>query len=156
MLAMTWYQWFTGLHTLAAVVWVGGGAMLVLNAILAERARDPADLARTLARIGKIGNKVLTPAAVAALAFGFALVENGDWSYSEFFVAWGLAAWGLSFVTGAFFLGPEAGRLGKVLSERPPDDPEALMRMKRILTIARVDEVILLGTVLVMGVKPFL
>jgi hypothetical protein len=63
---------------------------------------------------------------------------------------------GLSAATGAFFLGPEAKRLGKLVPTRPADDPEIQARIRRILLILRVDNVLLLAIVFVMTAKPFL
>jgi hypothetical protein len=39
---------------------------------------------------------------------------------------------------------------------RPPEDPEVQSRIKRILTIARFDVVLLLSVVFVMTAKPWL
>ncbi|MCC6222985.1 MAG: DUF2269 family protein [Thermoleophilia bacterium] len=156
MLALSWYQWFAGLHTLAAVVWVGGGAMLVLYLLAAERAGDPAELTRTVAKVGAIGSKVFGSTSLVALASGIALVANSSaWSFGDFVVAWGLGAFALSTVIGGGILGPESGRLGKLLAERPPDDPEVLARVRRIMAASRLDVAILVGTVFVMAAKPF-
>lgn len=157
MLAMSSYQWFAGFHTLAAVLWVGGGLMLVIYLLAAERASEPAEFTRTVARVGAIGGKVFGPTSFVALGFGIALVESGSlWSYGDFVVVWGIVAFALSTVIGGGFLGPESGRLAKLLAERPPDDPEALRRARRILVASRVDVTILVGTVFVMAAKPFL
>lgn len=156
MLAMSWYQWFAGLHTLAAVVWVGGGLMLLIYVLTAQRADSPADFTRTVGRVGAIGSKVFGTTSFVALAFGIALVENSSaWSYGDFVVAWGLGAFALSTAIGAGFLGPQSGRLAKLLAERPPDDPEAVALASRILAASRLDVTILVGTVFVMAAKPF-
>ena len=60
----------------------------------------------------------------------------------------------ISFITGAVFLGPESGRIGKLIEERGPEDPEMLMRLRRTLTISRVDYVVLLLVVMLMVFKP--
>jgi hypothetical protein len=53
-------------------------------------------------------------------------------------------------------LGPEAKRLGKLVPTRPADDPEIQARIRRILLVLRVDNVLLLAIVFVMTAKPFL
>jgi hypothetical protein len=66
-----------------------------------------------------------------------------------------LAGWGASFLIGLLFLGPESGRLAKLQADRPPSDPEVQQRIRRILTVARLDALILLFIVFDMTAKPF-
>ena len=154
-LALTWYQWFKAGHVLAAVLWVGGGAMLTLYAILTLRQNTPAEMASFARKVGLIGERVFTPLSFAVLGLGFGLVENGHLGYNHFFVVYSLAAWGASTLLGITFLGPESARLGKLISTRPPEDPEVQDRIRRILAVARVDVVLLLSVVFVMTAKPF-
>jgi uncharacterized membrane protein len=153
MLALTWYDWFKAGHVVAAVLWVGGGATIMLYALITLRQSDPAEQASMARKIGLIGERYFTPLSFIVLGFGFALVENGDWGYDKFFVQFALAGWGASALTGIIFLGPESKRLGKLIAERPPDDPEVQHRIRRILTIARFDILLLLAIVFVMTVK---
>jgi hypothetical protein len=98
-----------------------------------------------------------TPLSFLVLAFGFGLMQNDQavdaW---PFFVVFALAGWAVSSATGLFFLGPEAKRLGRLMPTRPPDDPEIQHRIRRILTILRIDVVLLLAIVFVMTAKPWL
>ena len=158
MLALTWYEWFKAGHVLASVAWVGGGATLALYAILTLRERNPAEMASFARKAALIGERVYTPLSLLVLALGFGLMENGQspWSYDQFFVIFALAGWGVSAATGIFFLGPEAGRLGKLMPTRPPEDPEIQARIRRILLIVRLDVILLLLIVFDMTAKPFL
>jgi uncharacterized membrane protein len=157
-LALTWYDWFKTGHVLAAVLWVGGGATLALYAILTQRQNTPEEMASVARKAALIGERVFTPLSLLVLAFGFGLMENSQspWTYDQFFVIFALAGWGVSAATGAFFLGPEAKKLGKLMPTRPADDPEVQARIRRILMIARIDVVVLLAIVFVMTAKPFL
>jgi uncharacterized membrane protein len=156
--ALTWYEWFKAGHVLAAVLWVGGGATLSLYAFLTQRQDDPAEMASLARKAALLGQRVYAPLSVLVLAFGFGLMENGQspWTYDQFFVIFALAGWGASAALGTFFLGPEAGRLGKLMPARPADDPEIQSRIRRILLLARLDSLILLAVVFVMTAKPFL
>jgi hypothetical protein len=58
--------------------------------------------------------------------------------------------------TGALFLGPGSARMGQLIEERGPDDPEVLAHNRRILTVSRVDLLVLTLVVVDMVVKPFL
>jgi hypothetical protein len=62
--------------------------------------------------------------------------------------------WALSFVTGAGFLGPQAGRIKKLMDERGPTDPEVQQRINRVLLVARIDNIALILVVLDMALKP--
>jgi uncharacterized membrane protein len=151
---MTWYDWFKAAHVLAALLWVGGGAYITLYAILTLRQDSPEEMASLARKAGLIGERVFTPLSFAVLGFGFGLVENGHWGYDKFFVQFALAAWGVSALTGMFFLGPEAKKLGQLMPVRPAEDPEVQYRIRRILTIVRLDVLLLLATVFVMTAKP--
>jgi uncharacterized membrane protein len=157
-LALTWYEWFKAGHVVAAVLWVGGGATLALYAILTLREQNPAEMASIARKAGLIGERLYSPLSLLVLALGFGLMENGQspWSYDQFFVIFALAGWGVSAALGIFFLGPEAGRLGKLMPTRPPEDPEIQARIRRILLIARLDVLLLLLIVFDMTAKPWL
>jgi hypothetical protein len=55
---------------------------------------------------------------------------------------------------GAGFLGPETGRLGKLMDERPADDPEIGERIGRLVIVSRVELTLLFLIVLDMVLKP--
>ena len=154
-LALTWYQWFKAAHVIAAVLWVGGGFLIMLYALVTLRENNPVELANFARKVGLIGQRFFTPMSFAVLGFGFGLVENGNWGYGHFFVQYSLAAWGASALLGMLFPGPESGKLGKLMPTRPPEDPEVQMRIRRILTVARFDVLLLLSVVFVMTAKPF-
>ena len=112
-LALTWYQWFTAAHVLAAVLWVGGGTLLAIYAFMTAREDNPAEMASVARKAALIGQRLFTPLAFIVLGFGFGLVENGHWGYDQFFVIFSLAGWAASALIGMFFLGPEASKLGQ-------------------------------------------
>ena len=92
----------------------------------------------------------------AGLAFGFGLLGESDGLYelSQTWVWLGLAAFLASAITGAAFLGPEAGRLGRLADERGTDDPEVQRRMRRIFWVSRVELIVLIAIIFDMIVKP--
>ena len=157
MLALTWYQWFKAFHVLAAVVWVGGGATLTILAFLTVREKDPVRLAQFAKQAGWVGERIYTPASLAVLALGFGLIENGQspWSYDLTWVQIGLAGWAASTALGIFYIGPTAKKLGKMVEERGPADPEAQTTIKRVLLVARLDVLLLLFIVFDMTAKPW-
>jgi uncharacterized membrane protein len=142
---------------LAAVVWVGGGTTLTILALITVREKDPVRLAQFAKQAGWVGERIYTPMSLIVLALGFGLMENGQspWSYSLTWVQIALAGWAVSALTGIFFLGPTAKKLGKLIEERGPADPEAQAVLPRVLLIARLDVLLLLFIVFVMTAKPW-
>jgi hypothetical protein len=66
----------------------------------------------------------------------------------------GLIAWAISFAVGAGFLGPEGGRIAKIIESEGPDSPAAQGRIRRILLISRCELVVLATVIVNMVVKP--
>jgi hypothetical protein len=57
-------------------------------------------------------------------------------------------------VIGAGFLGPESGRLAKLIDAEGPDSPAVKARIRRILMVSRAELVVLLTVIWNMVVKP--
>lgn len=151
-----WYLVFKSIHVLAAILWLGGGAMITVLAWRAQRAKDNAQLLQIGKQAEWLSMRVFVPASLIVLAMGFVLMHKGDWGYGNFWTLFGLIAWGVSFVVGAAFLGPEAGRLAKLVEAKGPDDPEVMARLSRIISVARADVVLVLLIAADMVAKPFL
>jgi uncharacterized membrane protein len=102
-----------------------------------------------------VGNRVLTVSALGAFLTGLALVWNSDfWGFGDDWIVIGLVLFGVTFLSGALFFGPEAGRIAKAVEAQGPSSPEALARIRRILVLSRIDLVILFLIVFDMAVKP--
>lgn len=150
-----WYFVFKAIHVLAAVVWLGGGAMITVLALRAKRANDNTELLRIGKQAEWLSLRVFVPSALVVLAMGFVLVHKGQWGYGHFWVIFALVAWFVSLAVGASFLGPESGRLAKLLEAKGPDDPEVLARLDRILAVARTDVALIFLVAADMVAKPF-
>ena len=94
------------------------------------------------------------PAALLVVIFGFGLVSEVGYSVGDTWIWLALLAYVASVIAGAGFLGPESGRVGKLIEERGADDAEAQSRIRRILLISRIELVILILVILDMVVKP--
>jgi uncharacterized membrane protein len=151
---MSSYELLLFVHVLAAVVWIGGAASLQVLAIRAERSRDGGRVPGIAAEAEWMGSRVFLPASIALLLAGIGLTLDGDWGFTTPWVLLGLIAYGLSALTGSLFLGPESGRIGKMVAEVGPQDPEVIARIKRIFVVSRIELVVLLFIVFDMTVKP--
>jgi uncharacterized membrane protein len=152
-LAVTTYEWAKAVHVLAAVIWVGGAAVVQVLALFALRSTLPGRKAEFAREAEWVGMKIFLPSTLLLIALGFYLVHEGHWGY-HLWVILALVGFGLSFVTGLFFLGPESGRIAKAIDAQGPDSNEVAMRIKRILMVSRIEVAILIFLVFDMVIKP--
>jgi uncharacterized membrane protein len=149
------YKWLLAFHILLAVVWVGSNTAIQ---ILTVRARGAGGdrLAYLASEIQWYGTRVLIPTSLALIVLGFFLLHESGGAYDlgQGWVTFGFAVWLLSFIAGAGYLGPESGRLSKLVEERGPEDPEYQRRLGRIFLVSRIELVLLMLVVLDMAVKP--
>jgi uncharacterized membrane protein len=150
-----WYALFRVVHVGVAVFWVGGGLMLTVLGLRAERADDPNEMV-TLARwAAAVGEKIFAPAGLVVLLMGIAMMIHTDWGWGKFWVVAGLVGYGLSFALGIAVLGPQAKKITALAESKGSTAPETLAAIGRILVIARVDAAVLLLVVADMVTKPF-
>ena len=149
------YKWLLAFHILLAVVWVGSNTAIQILVVRATRA-DADKLAYLAGEIEWYGTRVLLPTAFALVILGFILLHESSGAYDlgQGWVLFGFLVWVFSFIAGAGFLGPESGRLGKIVQERGPEDPEYRRRLKRVFLVSRIELLLLILVVLDMAVKP--
>jgi uncharacterized membrane protein len=149
------YKWLLAFHILLAVVWVGSNTAIQIFVIRATRASAD-KLAYLASEIEWYGTRVLLPTSLTLVVLGFLLLSESDGAFDlgQGWVSFGFIVWLLSFIVGAGFLGPESGRLGKLVEEGGPEDAEYQRRLARIFLISRIELVLLILVVLDMTVKP--
>jgi uncharacterized membrane protein len=148
------YEWLLFFHIAAAIVWLGSGVAVQVLAFRANRAEDPARMV-TIAREAEwFGMRIFLPSSLTVLVLGIFLTVDGPWDFRQTWIILAVIGWGLSFVTGAAFLGPESGRIGKLLAAEGPESPAVRARIHRIFLVSRIELVLLYLIVLDMVVKP--
>lgn len=150
-----WYAIFKAVHVMFAVVWVGGGTLLTLFAILAERSNDPAQIAGVARQAAFVGEKVFAPAGLVVFLMGIAMMVNTDWGWGKFWIVAGLVGYASTFITGIAVLSPLGKKIHHSVQEKGPLHPETMAMIKRIMLIARFDVAVLLLVVADMVTKPF-
>jgi uncharacterized membrane protein len=150
-----WYSLFKAIHVTLAVVWVGGGVLLVILALLAQRTNDPDQLVTVARQAAFAGERIFAPAGLIVFLMGIAMMINTNFGWGKFWVVLGLVGYAATFITGIAVLAPLARKINAVSDERGPTDPEAIALINRILLIARFDIALLLIVVLDMVTKPF-
>jgi uncharacterized membrane protein len=149
------YAVYKLIHVVAAVVWVGGGAILVALAIITERESDPKALASLGRKIELLAQRVFIPSALVVLLFGILMMVDGDLPWDEFWVVAGLVGFAATFLTGILYLQPQTKRYNALAAERGPEDPAAQEQLGKLLRAARIDIALLLLVVADMTAKPF-
>ena len=151
---MSSYELLLFVHVLAAVVWVGGALSLQVLAVRAERSEDGGRMASFATEAEWVGSRVFLPASIVLLLAGIGLTLEGGYGFTTPWVLVGLIAYGLSALTGSLFLGPESGRIGKLIADVGPQDLDVIARIKRVFLVSRIELVVLLFIVFDMTVKP--
>jgi uncharacterized membrane protein len=153
---MSWAEiWLFG-HLVAAILWIGAGFSLVVLAVLADRTRDSDALKHVLEHTNRLANVYFIPASFAVLVFGIALVVQSEFfEFSMLWITLGLVGYALTFGTGIGVIKPRAEKIGRMLEESGGVmTPEALLAARKLLTIARIDYVVLFLVVFDMVTKP--
>jgi uncharacterized membrane protein len=150
-----WYSAFKAVHVLGAITWIGGGALLTILALIAERKNDPEELATVARQAALVGERIFAPAGLVVVAMGVAMMVNTSWGWGRFWVVAGLVGYGITFVIGTGVLSPGTKKIVALTAEKGATHPETQAAIRRILLIARVDVAMLILVVVDMVVKPF-
>jgi uncharacterized membrane protein len=152
---VSFYEFLLFAHIAGAVIWVGSATAVQFFAYRALRANDPDRLANVASDIAWLGSRILVPVSLLTFGLGVWLVLDTDAiGFGDDWIVIGLVLFALSFLTGAGFLGPESGRIARLISLHGAGSPEAGARIRRNLLVSRIDLVILFLIVFDMAVKP--
>lgn len=150
-----WYAVFKTVHVLFAVLWVGGGTMITIFAIIAERSNDPGEIAQVAKWAGMVGEKIFVPSGLIVFLMGVAMMINTNWGWDKFWIVAGLVGYASTFITGLAVISPRAKRLHTAIETNGPTSPEAIALIRQLTLITRFDVAVLLLVVADMVTKPF-
>jgi uncharacterized membrane protein len=153
--ATAWYSAFKAIHVLAAIIWIGGGALLTILGAIAVRKNDPVDMVTVARQAAMVGEKIFAPAGIVVVAMGVAMMANADFGWGQFWIIAGLVGYAITFTTGVGVLAPLARKVVAATEANGVEHPETIALVKRILLIARLDIALLFLVVVDMVVKPF-
>jgi uncharacterized membrane protein len=152
---MTWYEFLLFFHIAMAVIWVGGGTMIQFFALRTLKATDPMRMAEFAGDVESIGNRVFIPASLLAFVSGVWMVIDSDfWGFGDDWIVIALILFAITFLAGALFFGPEAGRIKKQIEAEGPTSPAVQARIQRILALSRADLMVLFLLIFDMSTKP--
>jgi uncharacterized membrane protein len=150
------YDWLKFGHVLMAIVWVGGAITLQVLASRIQAKGDRKQLYALTEHVEFIGTRVFTPASLLLLILGIWMVIIGPWDFGMAWIDLGLAMFVYSFVSGAFYLGPQIRRTRVVAASEGIDSDQVSVLIRRIFLVSRIELVFLVLIVLDMVLKPFL
>jgi uncharacterized membrane protein len=141
------------LHIFAAIVWLGGGAYFHYKFTVLRHTNDVPAMVAVGREVEVVGNRVFAPAAGVVLLVGILLVAFGPYGF-DLWIVLALIGYVVTFATGMFFIGPTSAKVAAAVEANGMDSPEVAAQMNRLLTIARVDYVVLLLILADMVFKP--
>jgi uncharacterized membrane protein len=148
---MDYYALLKFLHVFLIIIWLGGGASLVILAMRAERARADTELCHIVQQVIFMA-KVFVAVAIAAVLMGIGMVLL-HWSFAELWITIGLTGFLLTFAMGLLVLKPRADHIGVLMAEGGIT-PAVVAQSHRLLQIAKFDLVMLFIVAADMVVKP--
>ncbi|PBC19963.1 MULTISPECIES: DUF2269 family protein [unclassified Mesorhizobium] len=149
---MDWYSIVKFLHVTSAILWVGGGFVLFLLGVLAERAGNIEDKLQAIRASGQLGGRFFAPMSMLTLIFG--LIMCGFWvGFSDLWIIIGLAGYATTFSIGMLIFKPTGERMGAMIANEGIT-PAVLAIGQRMMSAARFDYAVMLVIVADMVLKP--
>jgi uncharacterized membrane protein len=150
-----WYSIFKWVHVTLAVFWVGGGLLLTVLGLRAERSTDPREIVTLARQAAFTGEKIFAPAGLIVLLMGIGMTVHNHLGFGHFWITAGLVGYALTFATGVGVLSPLAKKIDASAVANGAEHPITIALIRRILLVARVDVAVLLLVVADMVLKPF-
>ena len=149
---MDWYSIVKFLHIVSATLWVGGGFVLFLLGVLAERAGNVEDKLQAMRASGQLGGRFFAPMSMLTLLFG--LIMCAFWvGFSDLWIIIGLVGYATTFSIGMFIFKPTGERMGTMIAKGGVT-PSVLAIGQRMMSAARFDYAVMLVIVADMVLKP--
>jgi uncharacterized membrane protein len=148
-----WYTTWKALHVLFAIVWIGGALMIQLFAFRVLHEDDAGRLGRFASDVEFIAMRTFIPSSLLLVVLGFVLMHQGHWQW-HFWALFAIVVWALSFLSGALYLGPTSGKIGKLIAERGGVDAEIKAKLEHLLFHSRVELVLIALVAMDMVLKP--
>ena len=109
--------WLRLAHIIAAVVWVGGGLMLIVIGLRARRSGDIGTIRDFAQTLSYVGLRLFTPAVLVLLATGVWMVFSSGGNFLQPWVLLALAGFAVAFVIAVGFLSGVVVELERVASQ---------------------------------------
>jgi uncharacterized membrane protein len=151
---MSYYEVLLFLHIAGSIVWLGSGLLLQLLGIRADASGDPKRIKTLVEEADWLSTRLFIPTSLAVFVLGVLLVIEGPWSFGDLWIVLGLIGYATTFLTGIALITPQAKRIGRAIEREGGVGPVAVVEIRRIFLISRVDLVVLFTVVADMALKP--
>lgn len=150
---MDLFSLFVLLHVICAILWVGGGFVLIYAYEVMARKRGPKPAMGVVEVVAMLGPTFFVPVSVLTLVFGAAAAWFGP-GFSQLWVILGLLGFAATFLTGLLLIKPRAEALSAMAARMGETDPTVTASAATLLTIVRFDYVVLFVVIATMVLKP--
>lgn len=148
------YEFLLTIHVLAAVIWVGGGTVMhVLARRVLERG-DGEEIYRFSKEINTVALRMYAPLALILLVAGILLVNEAGYEFSQAWISIAFVGWGISFLLGIAYYGPQDKKLQALVAAEGPRAPGVVANVRQAVFVNQIELLILLLIVVDMTVKP--
>lgn len=151
---MSYYEVLVFLHIAFAIVWLGSGFLLQVLGFRADASRDVVRIQGLLDDADWAANRLFIPSSLAVLILGILATMEGPWTFGDLWIVLGLVGYAMTFVTGVAFISPQVRRIQAVMERDGGMSPPAMVEVRKLFLIGRVDLVVLFTVVAVMALKP--
>lgn len=148
-MGMSWFLLLKFVHVVAVILWLGGGAALVIAATISSSFEAKRNV---IGVVTLLSHRLFIPALVVVLLSGLAMWWIGSLTFDAW-VAYGLVGILLTGVIGAGILGPAAEKLD-AMAAASTSQREMAAPLNRLLRGAQADLIALASIVFAMVVKP--
>lgn len=151
---MSWYGVLKVLHILAAVVWVGGGAMFAMITARLLRSRDRAALGAVIPQMARQVAAAGGPASGTVLLTGIAMVLVGHLGFDTLWVRLGFGGIVLHFLFGVLVMRKRTMGLIQAVSGPSTDEGEVARAGARLRSGMLMYLALMASVIVVMVLKP--
>ena len=149
----TMYELLVFVHILSAVVWVGGGVFVQVQARQTFRNGDQAAIGKYIDSLEEVSKVIFNVAPPLTLLAGIGLVVwSPAWGFSQFWVYGALALVALSIVFGAVLSGKAMGTIRDAAGSG--DGRSLAAGISNLARFSAIDILVLLAILALMVFKP--
>ena len=148
---MNYSAWFLFLHIVGVILYVGGDIILNILALKSYKEQD----VNGFLKVVKWISPVVGIGAILTLPTGIGLVlQSSVWSFSMFWVLSGLFMVVIAGISESIYFSKQLREIQSILTEQVSDNTEVTTRMKHIIRIAFIINLLFLIVIWLMVFKP--
>lgn len=148
---MNYSAWFLFFHIVGVILYVGGDIILNILALKSYKEQD----VNGFLKVVKWISPVVGIGAILTLPSGIGLVlQSSVWSFSMFWVLSGLFMVVIAGISESIYFGKQVRTIQSILTEQVSEDTGITARMKHIIRIAAIINLLFLIVIWLMVFKP--